>query len=249
MSEFNIYAPTPSCSSWFNHATSGDACSSIFCVTTPTTCVGDCDKLYVSTQRTPQTIEIGDILYDSNRVKLAAGWYVSSTKGVVFNVDSGGALTSVNVCSGTTYVRDYDGNYYGTATIGTQTWFTENLRTTRYNTGADIPNVTNSTTWRNLTIGAYCAYDNNNIDSCFGYLYNFYATTNLCPTGYRVPTLADYTTLSTYLGGNSVSGGKMKTEGTIWWETPNDGATNSSGFSGYPAGRRVYNGNFNFFLS
>lgn len=247
MSEFNIYAPSPSCSSWFNHTTSGDACSSIFCVTTPTTCVGDCDKLYVSTQRTPQTIEIGDILYDSNRVKLAAGWYVSSTKGVVFNVDSGGALTSVNFCSGNTEVRDYDGNYYGTATIGTQTWFTENLRTTRYNTGADIPNVTNSTTWSNLTIGAYCAYGNNNIDSCFGYLYNFYATTNLCPTGYRVPTLADYTTLSTYLGGDSVSGGKMKTEGTIWWESPNDGATNSSGFSGYPAGRRVYNGNFNFF--
>jgi uncharacterized protein (TIGR02145 family) len=178
---------------------------------------------------------------------LAAGWYVSSTKGVVFNVNSGGTLTSVNFCSGSTEVRDYDGNYYGTATIGTQTWFTENLRTTRYNTGADIPNVTNSTTWSNLTIGAYCAYGNNNIDSCFGYLYNFYATTNLCPTGYRVPTLADYTTLSTYLGGNSVSGGKMKTEGIVWWDSPNDGATNTSGFSGYPAGRRVYNGNFNFF--
>jgi uncharacterized protein (TIGR02145 family) len=252
MSEFNVYAPTPGsgCSSWFNHATSGDACNSIFCTTIPTTCVGDCDKLYVTNQRTPQRIEINDIIYigtDTGYEILPEGWYVSSTKGTVFNINSSGVLISVNTCSGTTYVTDLDGNYYGTATIGTQTWFTENLRTTRYNNYADIPNVTNSTTWSNLTIGAYCAYNNNNIDNCFGYLYNFYATTNLCPTEYRVPTLADYATLSTYLGGNSISGGKMKTEGVVWWDSPNDGATNTSGFSGYPAGRRVYNGNFNFF--
>ena len=252
MSEFNVYAPTPGsgCSSWFNHATSGDACNSIFCTTIPTTCVGDCDKLYVTNQRTPQRIEINDIIYigtDTGYEILPEGWYVSSTKGTVFNINSSGVLISVNTCSGTTYVTDLDGNYYGTATIGTQTWFTENLRTTRYNNGADIPNVTNSTTWSNLTIGAYCAYNNNNIDNCFGYLYNFYATTNLCPTEYRVPTLADYATLSTYLGGNSISGGKMKTEGVVWWDSPNDGATNTSGCSGYPAGRRVYNGNFNFF--
>jgi uncharacterized protein (TIGR02145 family) len=209
--------------------------------------VGDCDKLYVTNQRTPQRIEINDIIYigtDTGYEILPEGWYVSSTKGTVFNINSSGVLISVNTCSGTTYVTDLDGNYYGTATIGTQTWFTENLRTTRYNNGADIPNVTNSTTWSNLTIGAYCAYNNNNIDNCFGYLYNFYATTNLCPTEYRVPTLADYATLSTYLGGNSISGGKMKTEGVVWWDSPNDGATNTSGFSGYPAGRRVYNGNF-----
>jgi len=252
MSEFNIYAPTPGsgCSSWFKHTTSGDACSSIFCVTTPTNCIGDCDKLYVSTQRTPQTIEIGDTLYDTNRIKLEAGWYVSSTKGVVFNVDSNGVLTSINTCSGDTYVRDYDGNYYGTATIGTQTWFTENLRTTRYTDGSPITNITNSTTWSNLNVAAYCAYDNDNINTCFGYLYNFYTTqevVGLCPTGYRVPTLSDYNTLSSYLGGNSVAGGKMKTGGFVWWNSPNDGATDISGFNAYPAGRRLYSGNFNFF--
>lgn len=256
MADFNIYAgsaPTPSgCGSWYNYETSGDACNSIFCTTTPTTCVGDCDILYVSTQRTPQKIDINDIIYigtDTGYEILPEGWYVSSTKGTVFNINSSGVLTSVNTCSGATYVRDYDGNYYGTATIGTQIWFTENLRTTRYNNGTPIPNVTNPTTWKNINSGAYCTY-NNAIDNCFGYLYNWYATSNgggLCPTGWHVPTNAELTTLSTYLGGNSVAGGKMKTAGFVWWNSPNDGATNSSGFNAYPAGRRVYNGNFNYF--
>lgn len=256
MTDFNIYAgssPSPSsCGSWFAHSTSGAACNSIFCATSPTTCVGDCDTLYVNTSRTPQTIETGDTIYtkvDGIYTKLLEGWYVSSTNGTVFNINSSGILTSINTCSGATYVRDYDGNYYGTAVIGTQTWFTENLRTTRYNNGTAIPNITNGTTWKNLTIGAYCAY-NNATDNCFGYLYNWYATSNaggLCPTGWHIPTNDDFLTLRTYLGGNSVAGGKMKTKGLVWWRTPNNGATNESGFNGYPAGRRVYNGNFNYF--
>lgn len=254
MTDFNIYAsPSPSgCNSWYVHSTSGDACNSIFCATSPTTCIGDCEILYVNTLRTPQKIEIGDVIYtdtDTGYGVLSEGWYVSSTNGTVFNINGSGQLTSVNTCSGATYVRDYDGNYYGTAVIGTQTWFTENLRTTRYNNGTAIPYITNKTTWSNLTIGAYSSY-NNGIDSCFGYLYNWYAISNaggLCPTGWHVPTNAEFTTLSTYLGGNSVSGGKMKTKGLVWWRTPNNGATNSSGFNAYPAGRRVYNGNFNYF--
>lgn len=256
MTDFNIYAgssPSPSgCGSWFAHSTSGAACNSIFCPTSPTNCVGDCDTLYVNTLRNPQKIEIGDIIYtkiDGVYTKLSEGWYVSSTNGTVFEIDSSGVLTNVNTCSGTTFVRDYDGNYYGTAVIGTQTWFTENLRTTRYNNGASIPYITNNTTWSNLKIGAYSSY-NNGIDSCFGYLYNWYAISNaggLCPTGWHIPTNAEFITLSTYLGGNSVSGGKMKTKGLVWWRTPNNGATNISGFNAYPAGRRVFNGNFNYF--
>jgi uncharacterized protein (TIGR02145 family) len=254
MTDFNIYAtPSPSgCENWFTHSTSGDACNSIFCATSPTTCVGDCKMLFINTLRTPQKIEIGDIVYigtDTGYDKLSEGWYVSSTNGTVFNIDSSGVLTSVNTCSGSTYVRDYDGNYYGTAVIGTQTWFTENLRTTRYNNGTAIPYITNKTTWSNLTVGAYSSYENA-IDNCFGYLYNWYATSNgggLCPTGYHVPTNDDFITLRDYLGGNSVAGGKMKTKGLVWWRTPNANATNSSGFNAYPAGRRLYNGNFNFF--
>lgn len=252
MTDFNIYASPSGCGSWFTHATSGDACNSIFCATSPTTCVGDCKTLFVSTLRTPQTIDIDDIVYvgtDTGYEILPEGWYVSSTNGTVFNINSSGMLTSVNTCSGSTYVMDYDGNYYGTAVIGTQTWFTENLRTTRYNDNTPIPYVTNKTTWGNLKIGAYSSYENA-IDNCFGYLYNWYAISNpggLCPTGYHVPTNDDFITLRDYLGGSSVAGGKMKTKGLVWWRSPNNGATNSSGFNAYPAGRRLYNGNFNFF--
>ena len=116
MTDFNIYAGS---GSWFTHSTSGNACNSIFCATSPTTCVGDCKMLFVSTLRTPQKIEINDIVYvgtDTGYEILPEGWYVSSTNGTVFNINSSGVLTNVNFCSGSTIVRDYDGNYYGNIT-------------------------------------------------------------------------------------------------------------------------------------
>ncbi len=67
---------------------------------------------------------------------------------------------------------------------------------------------------------------------------------NLCPTGWHVPTDAEWTTLSTFLGGENVAGGKMKTTGTTQWLSPNASATNSSGFSGLPGGYRYSNGTF-----
>lgn len=79
-------------------------------------------------------------------------------------------------------------------------------------------------------------------DTCYGLLYNWYAvnTGKLAPTGWHVPTDAEWTTLSTYLGGEEVAGGKMKTTGTCNWIAPNEGATNESGFSGLPGGSRYY---------
>jgi uncharacterized protein (TIGR02145 family) len=255
MSDFNIYAgsaPTPSgCGSWLSFATSGDACSSLFCTTSPTNCLADCDKqLYVTTIRTPQTIEIGDIIYGSDNVILNEGWYVSNSTGLVFNINSSGVLTSVNACSGET-VRDIDGNYYGTVVIGGQTWLKENLRTTRYKNGDVIPNITNATTWTNTNNGAYCAYNNDNNSACLGYLYNYHAVADargLCPTGWSVPTKAQFDALGDELGGNNDAGGKMKIQGVVWWKTPNDGATDESGFNAFPAGRRRFgNGAFAYF--
>ena len=145
-------------------------------------------------------------------------------------------------------VTDVDGNTYKTIQIGTQTWMAENLKTTKYRNGTPIPNVTDNTQWQNNTNGAYCSYENNASNDCpYGKLYNWYAVTNtnqLCPTGWHVPTNAEWTTLTTFLGGESVAGGKMKSTGTQYWITPNTGATNSSGWSGLPGGDRDPNGRF-----
>lgn len=134
-------------------------------------------------------------------------------------------------------VTDIDGNVYQTITIGTQVWTVENLKTTKYRDGTDIPNITNHTNWVNLTTGAYCWY-NNDVGNklTYGALYNWYAVIDnhgLCPTGWHVPTSEEWQTLYNYVGGN---GGKLKETGTIHWNDPNTGATNESGFTGLPGG-------------
>jgi uncharacterized protein (TIGR02145 family) len=62
------------------------------------------------------------------------------------------------------------------------------------------------------------------------------AVTGICPAGWRFASQTDYDCLNEYLGGMTVSGGKMKETGTSHWWTPNTGATNSSGFTALPSG-------------
>ncbi|MBA7528679.1 hypothetical protein ES705_20867 [subsurface metagenome] len=139
-------------------------------------------------------------------------------------------------------VTDYDGNYYNIVEIGSQVWMAENLKTTKYNDGTAIPLVTDPTTWINLTTPGYCWYDNNeaNYKNTYGALYNWYTVNigKLCPTGWHVPTDAEWSTLIDYLGGESVAGGKLKETGTIHWNSPNTGATNETGFKALPGGLR-----------
>ena len=58
----------------------------------------------------------------------------------------------------------------------------------------------------------------------------------ICPSGWHLPTDGEWTTLTDFLGGESVAGGKMKETGTTHWNPPNTGATNESGFTGIPGG-------------
>ena len=136
--------------------------------------------------------------------------------------------------------------------IGTQTWTTKNLDVATYTDGTVIPQVTDPTEWANLTTGAWCYYDNDPANgTTYGKLYNFYAVAGiwneasktdttqrkkLAPTGYHVPSYEELTILIDHLGGGSIAGGKMKETGTVHWASPNQGATNSSGFSGLPGG-------------
>jgi uncharacterized protein (TIGR02145 family) len=149
-------------------------------------------------------------------------------------------------------VIDYDGNEYDTVVIGTQTWLKQNLKVTHYNNGVPIPNVTDNTIWANLTTGARCYYNNDSsaYDSVYGALYNWYAVNDpnhICPEGWHVSTNDEWQTTETYLGSASIAGGKMKEAGTLHWNSPNTGATNSSGFTGLPGGARdPINNDFRF---
>jgi uncharacterized protein (TIGR02145 family) len=140
---------------------------------------------------------------------------------------------------------DGDGNHYQVTTIGTQVWMAENLKTTSYQNGDPIPNITEGPVWINLTTGGYCAYENNNSTATdYGYLYNWFAvddTRDLCPAGWHVPQDSQWIVLTDHLGGQSVAGGKLKETGTAHWESPNTGATNLYGFSAVGGGYRWHN--------
>ena len=146
-------------------------------------------------------------------------------------------------------VKDIDGNVYKTVLIGSQLWFAENLRTSKYNDGTPIPNVINNSKWKNLTSGAWCCYNNDiSYNSKYGKLYNGYVVLskkNICPKGWHVPDWDEWAGLQDYLGGESVAGDNMKEIGTKNWLSPNENATNSSGFTGLPGGYRDEDGNYN----
>ncbi len=144
-------------------------------------------------------------------------------------------------------VTDIDGNTYKTITIGTQTWMAENLKTTRYNDGTAIPIVPDDSSWENTHDGAYCWYNSDTSNrNTYGALYNWHAasTSKLGPTGWHVPTLAEWLTLENFLGGIGAAGNKLKEAGTAHWIGPNSNADNSSGFTALPGGSRDYHGPF-----
>ncbi len=135
-----------------------------------------------------------------------------------------------------------------TIQIGTQKWMNKNLEVAFYRNGDSIPEVTDANAWAALTTGAWCYYNNDPANGAiYGKLYNWYAVTDprgLAPAGWHIPTDAEWTTLTTTLGGENVAGCKMKTPGTANWTTPNTGATNRSGFTGLPGGFCTSSGEF-----
>ncbi len=153
-------------------------------------------------------------------------------------------------------IIDQEGNQYATFVIGDQEWMAENLRTTSYANGDPIPNVTDQSQWSNLTTGAWAHYNNDSqYENPYGKLYNWYTVNdsrNVCPTGWHVPSDAEWSTLVNYLDPNAnggfnfpnTAGGKMKSVGIQFWESPNTDATNESGFSGLPGGARNNGGVF-----
>ncbi len=136
-------------------------------------------------------------------------------------------------------------------TICGQVWMARNLDVTTYRNGDPIPHVADPDQWKNLTTGAW-AYVNADpaTHTNYGKMYNWYAVNDprgLAPAGWHIPTKTEFTTLANCLGGEYIAGGKLKTTGTTDWMAPNTGATNSSGFSALPGGRRSNLGAYNGF--
>jgi uncharacterized protein (TIGR02145 family) len=177
--------------------------------------------------------------------ELSSKQTVSDTSG---NKKSSGLIPELQVQE---KVKDIEGNEYNTIKIGDQTWMVRNLKTTRYNDGSAIPLIADGTAWAALSTPGYCWYENeaSSFKPSFGALYNGYAvsTGKLCPTDWHVPGDADWTILTTRLGGENVAGGRLKEPGTSFWVSPNTGATNESGFTALPGGLRYHDGSFHDF--
>jgi uncharacterized protein (TIGR02145 family) len=147
-----------------------------------------------------------------------------------------------------TFIDSRDGNEYNWVQIGDQVWMAENL--------AYLPSVNMVADGSEDAAGSYYyvyGYDGTNVAEAkatdnyatYGVLYNWTAAMNACPDGWHLPSDAEWTELTDYLGGESVAGGKLKETGTTHWASPNTGATNETGFTALPGGFRNINGTFN----
>jgi uncharacterized protein (TIGR02145 family) len=170
--------------------------------------------------------------------------YATNNAGTAYGNEFNFTTVGQQPCPGIPTVL-YDGKTYNTIQIGTQCWFKENL-----NTGTFIEN----TQWQdyyNNTIEKYCY---NNLESnceIYGGLYSWdemmqnnvvEGTKGICPVGWHLPSNTEWTTLSSFLGGNIVAGGKLKETGTLHWNSPNAGATDEYGFTSLPGGHGLPGG-------
>ena len=142
---------------------------------------------------------------------------------------------------------EFDGYTYNGVQIGDQCWFSENLRTTKFANGIDIPEVTNLQDWIDTDSPARCYFNNDPANEAnWGMLYNGYASnylasTEICPTGWHLPTSGEFNVLNDYL----VSQGEntLNIRSITGWQVGNAGGngTDSYGFNAYPSGVRGLN--------
>ena len=147
-------------------------------------------------------------------------------------------------------ITDIDGNVYDIVQIGDQVWMSENLRTTRYRNGEEIPYARTDAAWENENVGMRCAYDHDEANSMkYGQLYNWYAVKDergLCPSGWHVPSDDEWNALERTLGLSSVDAEQTGWRGVHGASMKSDAwdGTNESGFSGLPGGLRNGSGDF-----
>ena len=243
-------------------ATAGNGSASVAFVA-PTTNGGSAIVEYLVTSN-PATSLVKGTSSPINVTGLTNGTSYSFKVQAVNGVDtsaSSGPSTAVtpNASACQTTSITYKGLGYKTVGIGTQCWMAENLRTSEYNDGTNIPNKSSShsSEWIGLTTGARAVYYTilyQTYGDDYGYLYNWYAVDSkkLCPTGWHVPTDSDWNKLVKYLDSDAdttftsstqsfTAGTKLKKNDALW--TTNTG-TDDSGFSALPGGYRGIDGSF-----
>jgi len=177
-----------------------------------------------------------NLLYFFSLITLIIILFISCNKDKDNNDDkSNNSNNQIQNCGTAT---DADGNVYNTVIIGNQCWMAKNL--------AYLPSVVGAQT-NSYTLPYYYVYGYNGTSvsgakattdyNTYGVLYNWAAALSACPIGWHLPSDAEWTQLTTYLGGESVAGSKLKEAGTTHWVNPNTGATNETGFSALAGGR------------
>jgi len=163
-------------------------------------------------------------------------------------------------------VMDVNGNIYRTVQIGDQIWMAENLKATKYADRIPIPYVEDNAEWFDFTRESlgFCWYGNVlSHGYVYGGLYTWAAATRafdgisiieegvqgVCPDGWHLPSDGEWKQLEMHLGMDQDEvdaikwrgldqGGKLKQEGTGYWQAPNAGAVDEAGFSALPGGYR-----------
>lgn len=192
----------------------------------------------------------GDFSSNISGLKLGTLYYVRSyatnSMGTVYGnqVSFTTKVTGVNFNSSLTYgtLTDIEGRSYKTIPVGSQVWMAENLKTTKFNDGTEIPLISDAAQWTNIITPAYSWYGNNDTlyENIYGAYYNFFAVSSgkLCPSGWHVPSDTEFQSMVDFLGGNNSAGAKIKESGSNNWSLPNRDATNASGLTALPSGMR-----------
>jgi uncharacterized protein (TIGR02145 family) len=168
---------------------------------------------------------VWDVLAEPGRERLQGDRIAFKIRAEYTSGRSAGAAATGTPCQGIASFTDpRDGQTYPTVQIGNQCWMQRNMN---FQTG-----------------NSWCYNNESSNCSTYGRLYDWETALNVCPKGWHLPSDAEWSTLTTSLGGASVAGGKMKETGTAHWSSPNTGATNSSGFTALPGGYRLGSGNF-----
>jgi clan AA aspartic protease (TIGR02281 family) len=191
-------------------------------------------------------------IIEGDDVPLLLGQSVLSRIGQ-FQVDPIQSILTIVPSSGNfngSILTDIDGNQYKTVRLGQQRWMADNLKTSRFANGEDIPFIKASNEWAAIDYSAYSYYElDPQYQRSYGNLYNWYAIVDqrgICPFGWHIPSLSEVRELEAYMNRIGISTSALKSNGADW-TTPNFEAQNHEGFNAKPGGKRWYsNGNFEF---